>query len=66
MGLRRPAFLIGARHLILPAFGRFTGGLDATDPVLAPLIGRGLAVLTGERPLALPWPIPAARHRRGI
>ena len=58
MGARRPAFLIGARHVILPAFGRYTGGLDATDPALAP-IGRGVAVLTGARALALPWPVPA-------
>ena len=58
MGTRRPAFLIGAEHLILPAFGRYTGGLDATDPSLASLVGPGRAVLTGRRALALPWPLP--------
>ncbi len=63
MGARLPAFLIGARHLILPAFGRFTGGLDATDPALATRIGRGLAVLTGARTVVLPWPLPDTRHR---
>jgi uncharacterized protein len=58
MGTRRPAFLIGAEHLILPAFGRYTGGLDATEPPLASLVGPGRAVLTGTRALALPWPLP--------
>ncbi len=61
VGNRRPAFLIGAEHLILPAFGCFTGGLDATDPALASLIGRGLAVLTGRTALAVPWPLEPAR-----
>ena len=51
----RPAFLIGRDHLILPAFGTFTGGLAATDPVLTTLIGAGIAVLTGPRPIAVPF-----------
>mgnify|MGYP001274108088 FL=1 len=59
MGSRRPAFLIGREHLILPAFGRYTGGLDATDPALEGLAAPGLAVLTGPRALALPWPLDA-------
>ena len=54
-GQRRAAFLIGAGHLILPAFGRFTGGLDADHPSLAALVPQGLAVLTGSRALAVPW-----------
>jgi uncharacterized protein len=62
MGARRPAFLIGAEHLLLPAYGRFTGGLDATDPAFVPLVGRGTAVLTGPRALALPWPLPDGRR----
>lgn len=57
-GQRRAAFLVGARHLILPAFGRFTGGLDAAHPGPAALVPRGLAVLTGAQALALPWPLP--------
>ncbi|WP_417809868.1 ligase-associated DNA damage response endonuclease PdeM [Thioclava sp.] len=51
----RPAFLIGAHHLILPAFGTFTGGLLASDPVLTSLVGPGIAVLTGAKPLAVPF-----------
>ncbi len=51
----RPAFLIGRDHLILPAFGTFTGGMDANDPVLTSIVGRGIAVLTGPRPLKVPF-----------
>jgi len=50
----RPAFMIGQDHLILPAFGTFTGGLDATSPVLTSLVGQGVMVLTGHKPLAVP------------
>ena len=56
-GQRRRAFLIGARHLILPAFGAYTGGLSAADPALARLVPRGLAVACGgARPLVVPLP----------
>lgn len=51
----RPAFLIGRDHLILPAFGTFTGGLEANDPLLTSLVGQGLAVMTGPRPVAAPF-----------
>lgn len=53
-GISRPAFLIGKDHLILPAFGTFTGGLAVTDPVLVKLVGPGIAILTGQRPVAFP------------
>jgi metallophosphoesterase superfamily enzyme len=51
----RPAFLIGQDHIILPAFGTFTGGLDINDPVFAALAANGIAVLTGPRPIAFPF-----------
>ena len=51
----RPAFLIGKYHLILPAFGTFTGGLPVTDPVLSDLVGPGIVILTGPRPIAFPY-----------
>lgn len=60
----RPAFVIGQDHLILPAFGTFTGGLFVTDPVLASLAGRGLAVMTGPRPIAFPLGARRTRSRR--
>jgi len=62
-GRSRPAFLIGARHLILPAFGSYTGGLDCDSAPLADLVGPGLALLTGPRLLARPLRLPVRRHR---
>ena len=56
-GRSRPCFLIDAARVILPAFGCYTGGLRATDPALAALLGpQALAVLTGPRALAIPMP----------
>lgn len=56
-GQSRPAFLIDRKRLILPAFGTYTGGLRATDPVLQALMqSDALAILTGPR--ALPCPMP--------
>ncbi len=50
-----PAFLYDATRLILPAFGAYTGGMRATDPVLRGLFdAQALAVLTGTRAIALP------------
>ncbi|MGY6706170.1 ligase-associated DNA damage response endonuclease PdeM [Roseinatronobacter sp.] len=57
------AFLVGRDHLILPAFGTYTGGLDAHSPVLTGLVGPGLAILTGRVARAVPYGAvrPAAR-----
>ena len=35
------AFLVGRDHLILPAFGTYTGGLDCDGPELSSLVGAG-------------------------
>ncbi|MDR5654451.1 ligase-associated DNA damage response endonuclease PdeM [Ruixingdingia sedimenti] len=52
-----PCFLIDAARVILPAFGRYTGGLDCRADVLAGLMGPGaLAVLTGRRARLVPMP----------
>lgn len=64
-GQRRAAFLAGESHLVLPAFGRFTGGLYAGHPALAALVPAGIAVLTGPRAVALPWPARSATRRSG-
>lgn len=48
-GHRHRTFLIGARHLIVPAFGAYTGGMDAQDPVLRDLVGPGRAVVVTDR-----------------
>jgi DNA ligase-associated metallophosphoesterase len=36
-GLRRRCFLTDGRRVILPAFGAYTGGLNALDPAIAQL-----------------------------
>lgn len=53
-GRARPCFLIGRDHLILPAFGHYTGGLAHDSPVLRAIVPEGIAVLTGRRALAVP------------
>ncbi len=54
-GLRRPCFLADSRRLILPAFGTYTGGLDATAAALAALLEpTALAVMTGPTRAVLP------------
>lgn len=58
-GRRVPVFVVGSGHLILPAFGTYTGGLDADAPVLRSLIPQGFAVLTGR--VARPVPLPPCR-----
>jgi metallophosphoesterase superfamily enzyme len=56
-GRSRPCFLIDSAKVILPAFGCYTGGLRASDPALAALLGpRALAILTGPQALAIPMP----------
>lgn len=59
-GERRRAFLLGPQHLLLPAFGAYTGGLSCDDPALQALVPRGLAIACGPRAIAL----PIARPRR--
>jgi DNA ligase-associated metallophosphoesterase len=53
-GQRHPAFLIGAHHLILPAYGTYTGGLDHDKEPLRSLIPSGFAILTGQRARMIP------------
>lgn len=71
-GRRLPAFLIGSDHVILPAYGAYTGGLDATDPALTALIQNGHAITTGTRTRMVPlisscpkYSGGHARHARG-
>lgn len=59
-GQRRRCFLVGRNHLILPAFGAYTGGLEMTDPALAALVPEGLAIACGAR--ALPVPVGTLRR----
>ena len=48
-GRRHRAFLIGARHMVVPAFGAYTGGMDGNDPILRDVIGMGRAVVVTDR-----------------
>ncbi len=53
--LSRSCFLVDARRLILPAFGAFTGGLDADAPALRALLRHpAQAILTGSPCVRLP------------
>ncbi|MEB8387038.1 ligase-associated DNA damage response endonuclease PdeM [Rhodobacteraceae bacterium KMM 6894] len=55
--LSRPAFLIDADRVVLPAYGTYTGGLRSTDPALTGLMRReAMAVLTGRVAHAIPMP----------
>jgi DNA ligase-associated metallophosphoesterase len=50
-GITRPCFVADAWRVMLPAFGAYTGGLDAADPAVAGLFPRGarLFLLGRER-----------------
>lgn len=54
-GTSRPCFLVDSDRVILPAYGAYTGGMEASRPTLAALMGRGArAILTGPTPSILP------------
>ena len=57
-GARRRALLIGPSHMILPAFGAYTGGLDAGSGAIARWVPHGIAVACLHK--ALPVPLRAA------
>ena len=54
--MTRPCFVADARRVVLPAFGAYTGGLDARDPAVAGLFPRGgrLFLLGRERLFSMP------------
>jgi len=55
--ISRPAFLVDADRLILPAFGTYTGGLRSDAAVLCALMRPGAqAILTGQTPVVIPMP----------
>ena len=53
-GRRWRCFALGADHLILPAFGSYTGGLDIRAPALRRLIPRGRAICCSEAMFTVP------------
>ena len=53
----RACFLADARRIVMPAYGTYTGGLDAGGGPLRALMRAGaVAVLTGRRAVAMPMP----------
>lgn len=60
-GITRPCFVADARRVMLPAFGAYTGGLDAAEPAIASLFPRGArAFLLGRDRL---FSMPTAARR---
>jgi uncharacterized protein len=54
-GRSRPAFVVDATRIVMPAYGAYTGGLDCMAPVIRQLFGpRAFARLTGHKALAVP------------
>jgi len=54
-GKPRPCFCYDQRRLILPAFGTYTGGLRASDPVIATLFeADARVVMTGVKSRVIP------------
>jgi hypothetical protein len=54
-GRTRPAFVVDAARIIMPAYGAYTGGLDCMTPMIRNLFGpRPFAILTGHKALAVP------------
>lgn len=48
-GVRRPAFITDGEHLVMPAFGAFTGGLNVLDEAFAKVFPEGFqAHLCGQ------------------
>lgn len=63
-GVARPCFVSDGRRVLMPAFGAFTGGLEAGDPAIATLFPRGgRAFLLGtDRLHAFPLQTRASRR----
>lgn len=55
-GTSRPCFLTDTARVILPAYGTYTGGMEAGHPDLRALFGaRATAILTGSVARAVPF-----------
>lgn len=56
-GRRWRCFAVGADHLVLPAFGTYTGGLDIQAPALRRLVPRGRAICCSQAMFTVPLPM---------
>jgi DNA ligase-associated metallophosphoesterase len=57
--ISRRCFVLGARKLIIPAFGALTGGLDVAAPAIRGLIGEGCEALVPVSDRLLRFTVPA-------
>jgi hypothetical protein len=67
-GVTRPCFVADAHRLLMPAFGAYTGGLDAGDPAVAGLFPRGARLFLLGRDRLFSVPVrrrPATAGREG-
>ncbi|MBW6397885.1 ligase-associated DNA damage response endonuclease PdeM [Roseomonas sp. HJA6] len=63
-GVARPCFISDGRRVLMPAFGAYTGGLDAADPAITGLFPRGgRAFLLGAERL---YSFPLAPRRSSV
>ncbi|RJL18084.1 ligase-associated DNA damage response endonuclease PdeM [Paracoccus siganidrum] len=58
-------FVLGRDHLVLPAFGTYTGGLAITAPAFRRLVPQGLAICCSERMFTVPLAGDGPGMRRG-
>lgn len=55
--ITRACFLLDEHHLILPAYGTYTGGLRSTSEILGAIMRPDAkAILTGPNPVCIPMP----------
>ena len=54
----RRCFVLGRRHLVMPAFGALTGGMAASDPVIEAIVGGPAEAVVGLADKALRFPLP--------
>ena len=65
-GVTRPCFIADAWRIMLPAFGAYTGGLDAGDPAIAGLFPRGARLFLLGRDRLYSMPVGPSRARAPV
>jgi DNA ligase-associated metallophosphoesterase len=63
-GILRPCFVADGRRLLMPAFGAYAGGLEASDPAIAALFPHGGRAFLLGRERLYAFPLPAGPGRR--
>ena len=65
-GVTRACFIADAWRVMLPAFGAYTGGLDAGDPAIAGLFPRGARVFLLGNDRCYSMPVAPSRAKRPV